>query len=122
MLRYSLFVTACLRSLHDFFSSHSVVFLVGGDRRTRCAYAPESFWLAVMRLRSPPEAREQCPRESRQRFAERLPSSRAEDWRLHARAGYSPYYVGPNIIWIMLSSHLCWVCSRDGQFCGAAGF
>ena len=31
----------------------------------------------------------QCPRGSRLRFAERLPSSRAEDWRLHARAGYS---------------------------------
>src|SRR5436309_11395325 len=37
----------------------------------------------------------QCPRGSRQRFAERLPSSRAGDWRLRAKAGCSPGYVGP---------------------------
>jgi hypothetical protein len=61
----------------------------------------------VMRLPRVPLARGQCPRGSRQRFVERLPSSRAEDWRLHAKAGCSPGYVGPNITPIMLPSHLC---------------
>jgi hypothetical protein len=49
----------------------------------------------------------QCPRGSRQRFVERLPSSRAGDWRLRAKAGCSRCYVGPNITPIMLSPDLC---------------
>jgi hypothetical protein len=42
--------------------------------------------------------RAQCPRESWQRFLERLVSFLAAAWRLRATAGCSPYYVGHNII------------------------
>jgi len=44
----------------------------------------------VMRLPRVPLVRGQCPRGSRQRCAERLPNSRAEGWRLRAKAGCSP--------------------------------
>jgi hypothetical protein len=43
-----------------------------------------------MRLPLVPLARGQCPRESRQRFVERLASSRAGDWSRRAKAGCSP--------------------------------
>ncbi len=43
-----------------------------------------------MRLPQVLLARGQCPRGSRQRFAERLPSSHAEGLRLRAKAGCSP--------------------------------
>ncbi len=51
---------------------------------------PNGALLRVMRLLRVPLVRGQCPRESRQRSVERLPSSRAEDWRLRAKAGCSP--------------------------------
>ena len=59
------------------------------------------------RRRRPPRPRGQCPRGSWLRFAEQLPGSRAAGWRLRAKAGCNPYYVEPNITWIMLPADLC---------------
>src|ERR1035438_8890425 len=76
----------------------------------------------VLVKRQPPLARGQCPRESQQRSVGQLASSRGEDQRLHARAGYNPGYVGPNITRIMLSSHLCWGGARRGMVAGLLSF
>src|SRR5271167_826172 len=90
MLRYSLLVTAlCVTCMtcSPLIRLYFWLVVIGAH----VARMRRNLWLfAVMRLRSPPEAREQCPRESRQRSAERLPSSRAEDWHLHARARCNP--------------------------------
>src|SRR5581483_5422995 len=80
-LRYSWLLTAvCVFGI--FFSFNFVVCRFVMD----CA----DFWRGwgtwwVRRLRREPRARGQCPRGSRQRFAERLPNSRAGDWRLRAK-------------------------------------
>src|ERR1700723_1244517 len=106
-LRYSWLLTAlCVLGmifLLSLFVGHVSVDSAhtSGLKAKRCRY-----W-RFMRLPRVPLARGQCPRGSRQRFVERLPSSRAEDWRLHAKAGCSQRYVGPNIRRIMLPSYLC---------------
>src|SRR5208282_5010760 len=90
MLRYSLLLTAlcvaCMTS-SPLIRLYFWLGLIGAH----VARMRRNLWLfAVMRLRSPLEARGRSLRESRRRFAERLPSSRAEDWRLRARALCNP--------------------------------
>src|ERR1700683_4437743 len=90
MLRYSWLVTALCVGCMTSAPLIGLYFWLGVVGAHVARMRRDLWWLAVMRLRSSPEAREQCPRESRQRFAERLASSRAEDWRLRARGLCNP--------------------------------